>query len=304
MLYDDLEALSKQDLNSVCQQLAAVAGALQNYQLPATVKGYGGLTFDDAGTMSSTKIIFRTGGPFPTYRDYLKTTLEWQLAQSEGISALKGWRGIPGLRERIDAFITDPDGLDCVLSKIPEYRPTLVHGDLSEFSSYRTTNNPIHYLLSFSRHETNELALPNLLFDRRTNRLTAVIDFDFCHIGSTITEFLYSFPELQGILLGVAEPEDGKRDLVLNGFADPEIDAQFAKGKAWDDTLAAQGVLRPCTIDGSDNVSNVWWFAQDLLQFHWLLPRFYESQKSEEGIQKWVDKSRKRIESYLEHWGY
>lgn len=146
--------------------------------------------------------------------------------------------------------------------------------------------------------------MPNLLFDRRTNRLTAVIDFDFSHIGSIITEFLYSFPDFQGILPSVADPQDGLRDLMLNGFADPVIDAQFATGKAWDDALAAQGVLRPCTIDGAEHVSNVWWFAQDLMHFHWLLPRFYESQKTEEQIQKWVDKSRKLIESCLEHWGY
>lgn len=90
---------------------------------------------------------------------------------------------------------------------------------------------------------------------------------------------------------------------MLNGFDGGSVDARFAIGKAWDDALAAQGVLRPCTIEGSDDVSNMWWFAQELLQFHWLLPRFHESQ-SEEQIQRWVAKSRKRIEVYLEHWGY
>jgi hypothetical protein len=143
MSHDDFQALSKQDLTSVCQQLAAVAGALQNYKLSATIRGYGGLTFDDAGTMSTTKVIFRTGGPFSTYSDYLKATLDWQLAQSENITALKGWRNVPGLRERIDAFITDADGLDTILSKIPEHRPTLVHGDLSESSSYTENQQTI-----------------------------------------------------------------------------------------------------------------------------------------------------------------
>ncbi len=147
-------------------------------------------------------------------------------------------------------------------------------------------------------------ALPNLLFDRSSNRLVAVVDFDFGHVGSTITEFLYSFPEFQGILLGVAEPEDGLRDLVLNGFVGPRpVDARFAIGKAWDDALAAQGARRPCSVEGADDFSNVWWFAQELMTFHWLLPRFYEGQ-SEEQIQGWVAKSRKRIEAYLEHWDY
>ncbi|TQW00779.1 hypothetical protein V2A60_001822 [Cordyceps javanica] len=269
--HDDFQALNEQDVSFVCSQLATVIKAFQNYQLP--VDGYGGLTFDDAGNMSTTKVIFRTGGPFVTYTDYLKATLKWQLAQSENVTVLNGWRGVPGLRSRIDAFISN--GLDKVLSKIPESKPTLVHGDLT---------------------------LPNLLFDRHTKRLMAVVDFDFGHVGSIVTEFLYSFPEFQGILTGVAEPEDNLRDLVLNGFVDP-VDAKFSIGKAWDQALATQGVLRPCTIEGSDDVSNVWWFAQDLMQFHWLLPRFYANQ-SDEQIRTWREKSRKNIEAYLENWGY
>ncbi|KAH8721413.1 hypothetical protein HC256_001769 [Beauveria bassiana] len=249
---DYLQGLSEQDVASVCQQLAAVTTALQGYRLP--VDGYGGLTFDDAGKMSTTKVIFRTGGPFLTYTDYLKATLEWQLEQSDSVAALNGWRDIPGLRARIDAFVADG------------------------------------------------LALPNLLFDLRTNRLVAVVDFDFGHIGSTITEFLYSFPEFQGILLGLAEPEGDLRGLILNGFVG-EVDAQFAIGKAWDKALAALGAMRPSTIEGSADVADVWWFSQELMQFHWLLPRFYESQSNEQ-IQGWVSESRQQLETYLDHWGY
>ncbi len=125
--HNDLRALSEPDVAFVCKQLAAVAKALQDYQLP--VDGYGGLTFDDAGNMSTTKIIFRTGGPFATYAEYLQATLEWQLAQSESVAALNGWRDTPGLRERIDAFVAN--GLGKILSNVPEHKPTLVHGDLS-----------------------------------------------------------------------------------------------------------------------------------------------------------------------------
>lgn len=127
----DLRALGEQDLRSVCAQLAAVAKAWQDYRLP--VEGYGGLTFDDDGRLSTTEIVFRTGGPFSTYTEYVKATLEWQLAESENVAALNGWRDTPGLRERIDAFVAN--GLDRVLSKVPEYKPTLVHGDLSAFLS-------------------------------------------------------------------------------------------------------------------------------------------------------------------------
>lgn len=136
--HDELQALTEQDVAFVCKQLASVVKALQDYQLPVT--GYGGLTFDDAGNMSTTKIIFRTGGPFSTYAEYLKVTLEWQLSQSEDVAALNGWKNVPGLRSRIDAFVAI--GLDEVLSKVPEHKPTLVHGDLSALAPRPLSPSP------------------------------------------------------------------------------------------------------------------------------------------------------------------
>lgn len=132
--------------------------------------------------------------------------------------------------------------------------------------------------------------------------MTAVVDFDFGHVGGMITEFLYSFPEFQGLLTGVTEPEDGIRELMLNGFSGPVTDKQVC-GKVWDAALAAQEAQRPSTIEGADETSSVWWFAQDLMHFHWLLPRFYESQ-TEEQIEKAVEKGRNSIDAYLSHWGY
>lgn len=132
--WDDLYALDHESVGSVCKQLARVTKALQAYELPSGITGYGGITFNDDGELPSTKGIFRTGGPYTTYREYLKATILWQLAESENIDSLRGWRFIPDapdLRERIDAFISD--GLDSLLSKVPESKLTLVHGDLSKW---------------------------------------------------------------------------------------------------------------------------------------------------------------------------
>ena len=62
------------------------------------------------------------------------------------------------------------------------------------------------------------IAPPNLLLDKATNDLVAVIDFDFAHLGSPMTEFLYSFLQFQWILGRVAEPACGLRELTVNGF--------------------------------------------------------------------------------------
>ncbi|KAJ3499668.1 hypothetical protein NLG97_g134 [Lecanicillium saksenae] len=274
--FADFKALSYHDKQSICDQLAHVVAAWQSFELPASVRGYGGLTFDNNGTFSSTKNIFRTGGPFSTYSEYLKATIRWQLENSEHVEAINGWRTVadaPDLRKRIDAFIDQ--GLDTLLDTLPRYKLSLVHGDLT---------------------------LPNLLFDRSNNKLTAVIDFDFGHIGAPITEFLYSFPEFDGLLSGVADTQEGLRDHMLHqpcgqNWPDESI------GGAWQKALLDHGASVPATIDGSDTISNVWWFAQELLYFHWLVPRAVNSM-SEETKRKKLRSSAETIQTYLRLWGY
>lgn len=143
LTWDDVQALSHESLGHVCQQLARVTKASQDYELPASITGYGSITFNDAGELSSTKNIFRTGGPYFTYRQYLKTVILRHLAGSEDIGILGGWRHVPeapDLRKRIDAFVSD--GLDALVAKIPEHRPTLVHGDLSKWHhEYKDMHN-------------------------------------------------------------------------------------------------------------------------------------------------------------------
>lgn len=132
--WDELRTLSEEAVGSICKQFARIVKALQAYKLPEGTTGYGGITFDNAGNLSSTKGIFRTGGPFATYGEYLKATLKWQLEQSESVETIQGWRHVPDmndLRQRIDAFLSE--GLDPLLSTVPEHRPTLVHGDLSKY---------------------------------------------------------------------------------------------------------------------------------------------------------------------------
>lgn len=132
---DEWKALKEDEdaMKHVAKQVACFTKALQAYELPSGITGYGSITFDDAGNISASKRVFQYEGPFSTYREYLKRVIEWQLAHSEHVKALKGWRGIPqapDLRDRIDKFIAN--GLDDLVKKIPEHRPTLVHGDLSK----------------------------------------------------------------------------------------------------------------------------------------------------------------------------
>lgn len=63
------------------------------------------------------------------------------------------------------------------------------------------------------------LGLPNLLFDHTTNRLSAVLDFAFAHIGAPISEYLFSFWDLDGLLSGSSDLTDPLRNYILQGFS-------------------------------------------------------------------------------------
>lgn len=60
--------------------------------------------------------------------------------------------------------------------------------------------------------------VPNLLFDRTNSRLSAVLDFDFAHIGAPVSEYLFSFWDLDGLLSGSSDPIDPLRNYILEGF--------------------------------------------------------------------------------------
>lgn len=130
----DIKDFDDETRESLFEQLARVIRAFQTYTLPKGVTRHGGVTFDDEGYFSSTKCVIRMGGPFKTYADFLKGTIMWQLQQSDAVSWLNGWRDASSsdvnLRDRIDKFIAN--SLDNLLSKVPDHKPSFVHGDFGK----------------------------------------------------------------------------------------------------------------------------------------------------------------------------
>lgn len=83
-------------MKHVAKQVARFTKALQAYELPSGITGYGSITFDDGGNLSATKSVFQYEGPFSTYREYLKAVIEWQLAHSEDVNERR-CQGLEGL---------------------------------------------------------------------------------------------------------------------------------------------------------------------------------------------------------------
>ncbi|KAL1843347.1 hypothetical protein VTK73DRAFT_2868 [Phialemonium thermophilum] len=270
---DRVEALDEETQRLVLDQLAAVVKAFQDFRLPDGSRGFGGLTFDDDGVLANTASTIPCGGPFATYADFLKGMCLWQRAASERSPHLNGWRDVPALRTRLDALFAG--GLDELLARVPAQQPTLVHADL---------------------------CFPNLLFDPATHRLAAVLDFDFSHVGAPVSEFLFSFWDVNGILPGSAEPQGPVRKWLLKGFP-KRIDARFRLARSWDEALGRAGAKKPSSIEEAGHVADIWWFSQELCQAYWFMDRFV-AHKSEEALAKLKAGSARRLEKFLALWGF
>ncbi|KAG5915914.1 hypothetical protein E4U42_007876 [Claviceps africana] len=270
---EKMGTLDEEVQRQVLGQLAAVLHAFQTYQLPPTVAGFGGLTFDDEGVIKSGPSTIPCGRPFSSYAAFLRGMCQWQLAASERSTHLNGWRDHPKLRDRIDAFFAN--GLDEVIAKVPDQRPTLVHADL---------------------------LFVNLLFDRETYRLTAVLDFDFSHIGAPISEYLFSFVDIYALLSSQADPMGLTRRWLLDGYP-KKVDYTFRVSKLLDAVLAHAHVQKPSTIEAASHIADVWWFSQELCQAYWFMGSM-TSRDPDKSLEMVKSGSARKLGRYLELWGF
>lgn len=133
--FEDLPEDKKRDLLT---QIAAVFKFIQSYELPPSVKGYGGLRFDEAGNIVTGPTSIPCGGPFETYPEMHAQMLRFQLREADrSENIVRGWREANSepnslsLRDRLDNFAASNE-----IAKIAREnsisRPTLVHGDFGE----------------------------------------------------------------------------------------------------------------------------------------------------------------------------
>lgn len=113
-----------------------------------------------------------------------------------------------------------------------------------------------------------------MLFNRETNALMAVVDFDFSHVGAPISEYLFSFYDMNGLLAGSAEAVRFFRQFLLHGF--PEADdvgdsPDLKMARALDAALQQADAKKPSNQHSAGTVADVWWFSQELCQAYWLI---------------------------------
>jgi hypothetical protein len=73
---EDFSKLDVEDQNKVLVQIAEVLKALQDFILPTT--HFGGLGFDESGNYTGRPMNLPCGGPFNSYGELCRGTLDWQ----------------------------------------------------------------------------------------------------------------------------------------------------------------------------------------------------------------------------------
>lgn len=124
------KTMNVSDKRKILRQMAEVVKVLQRYQLPLSIQGYGGLSFDQSGSIVSAAMTTIHAGPFDTYEALCRAMLQSSLAEAEQSPLLKGWEP-NGIRARLNAFIRE--GVSPTIENADVEKKVLVHSDFSKF---------------------------------------------------------------------------------------------------------------------------------------------------------------------------
>ncbi|KAK0726542.1 hypothetical protein B0T21DRAFT_385758 [Apiosordaria backusii] len=236
---------SLEQKTAVLRQMAAILKALQDYPLPKSIQGWGGLTFDSSGAIVSAPMPSVGAGPWSSLENSYRCRLKAALDKADKNPYLKGWRP-NGIRDRVDDFIER--GLSAQFSDLTSSQDrAIIHADFTS---------------------------DNLLYDPATGLVTALLDYDFSTILHPAYEFFRSFGPNGGRFTGwITDSDSEGRELLelrrakLTGeFPSPlptpretpngpGVDWELAR--AWENELQKINVKRPSTIQGMGKLADV-----------------------------------------------
>ncbi|KAF1837266.1 hypothetical protein BDW02DRAFT_595765 [Decorospora gaudefroyi] len=228
--------------------------ALQDFQLPSSIEQYGGVTFDGAGQIVSTAMTSVGSGPWHLYEDCFRDRLERALRQADVNPYIRGWHA-NGVRKRLEAFVE---------SGVP-----------AQFKALESRDDKTIFHADFTPD--------NLLYDASTQRITALIDYDFACILHPSYEFLRSFSGAGG------QFQAGR---ISNPMA-----------KMWEEELERLDVWRPRTMGGISTVADVDAVLRCILPWRVTNSDVLRMQ-SEAVIRKCRDENEAQLVGLLRHLGF
>ncbi|PQE13990.1 phosphotransferase enzyme family protein [Rutstroemia sp. NJR-2017a BBW] len=82
--------MSLDQKKNILAQIAEFLKALQDYPLLESIKGWGGVTFDDSGAIVSASMTSVGAGPWHSLEDSFRGRLEVALTKADASTYLKG----------------------------------------------------------------------------------------------------------------------------------------------------------------------------------------------------------------------
>jgi len=125
------ETMSLDQKREILAQMAEILKGLQDYSLPDSIAGWGGVTFDDSGTIVSGPMTSVGDGPWTSFEDSYRGRLKIALNKADANAHLQGWR-FNGIRERVEAFI-DHGLYSKFINLDSKQSRTIIHADFSQF---------------------------------------------------------------------------------------------------------------------------------------------------------------------------
>ncbi|OAA73928.1 Protein kinase-like domain protein [Cordyceps fumosorosea ARSEF 2679] len=238
--------LSAEEQTNVILQLADIYGALQRAVIPPAADKFGGLTFDSHGTMVSGQTAMRKGGPWANLPDYWTEKLQAIVDCAMETSFLRTPdKDGSQLLSRVQRFLRD-GGVAKVLHDVDATQRCLVHSDFT---------------------------MNNVLFDRGSKRVTALLDFDFASVNHPIEEHYFaSFSDVGGGLRALSPAmysrvmtDDFERQ--PPGLSDQDK-AKWNTAKSWNAAIVARDILRPKTLPGVEKIEALRRFEESLSEMH------------------------------------
>ena len=156
-------------------------------------------------------------------------------------------------------------------------------------------------------------AANNLLYDAASNRITALLDYDFACILRPSYEFLRSFDGAGGQFRGWSGDEEdieqlALRDTKLHGFPSTlpppsEDGVDWELMVAWEEELEKAQVLRPRTVRGIEHVTDVDTILRAIMPWRVTNPDIMRMQDKEVKVE-YRDDSEKRLMKILDRMGF
>ncbi|KAG4435650.1 hypothetical protein IFR05_008872 [Cadophora sp. M221] len=264
-------------------QIAELLKGLQEFRLPESIRGWGGVTYDDRGVLVSAPMTVVGAGPWSSLQEAFEGRVKEALNKTDNSSQLHGWRS-NGTRERIDRFVKH--GLAALTAHLESKNDrSIIHGDF-------TTDN--------------------LLYDPKTGRITALLDYDFACIQHPAHEFFCSFTTWDGQLGGWSpDPEAASfQHAKLTGrFPSPlpardGSDINWEIAEAWEIELQKLGVKRPSLFQGIDKVADTEALLGLLLPWRLTNEDALRRNPDEEKRKALRQDGERQLEDILEHVGF